>query len=163
MNISSFVHKEWFTLCILISPSNLVAYQSCNKNGIAIFQKCLVFLVFFSMDNEILILFTKTENAPNVDVKFNHRFLLFISIELDNQSHTENPPVTFQRWFEIITFCAYSIRKNYWISTATKKNIVEWIVLYLRAYVIWYLFCYDGYKVYLLLDKPFNPTFFKKS
>ena len=119
--------------------------------------------IFFSMDNEILILFTKTENAPKVDVKFNHRFLLFISIELDNQSHTENPPVTFQRCFEIITFCAYSIRKNYWISTATKKNIVEWIVLYLRAYVIWYLFCYDGYKVYLLLDKPFNPTFFKKS
>ena len=45
-----------------------IAYQCRNKNGIAIFQKCLVFLVFwfFSMDDKIFILFTKTENCAKV-------------------------------------------------------------------------------------------------
>ena len=45
-----------------------IAYQCRNKNGIAIFQKCLVFLVFwfFSMDNKIFILLTQTENCAKV-------------------------------------------------------------------------------------------------
>ena len=82
-----------------------IAYQCRNKNGIAIFQKCLVFLVFcfFQWILRYLFCLPRQKIAPKYNVKSNQRaifqkclvFLVFWVFSMNNKifilfTQTEN-------------------------------------------------------------------------